>query len=267
MTLDKLLQITEDIKEEVDNLPWHEDDIRSSFFALLYSGLYDYYIGQVSYEISYQIGEGKVRFTQDIIDLKPHIGRLNEIAKLDILSYGFKASLNRSIIYSSWTSFEMSLTLIFNQIITEKNFEVLIKNINNKLLQKITNLDNATSSEIFETLKKSSFIPPWRKFNEIIKLKPKYYNGNVQDDIKFIDLITTTRNCMIHANGLHLSENKTFDFNGVQFVFEKGKIFKQIGNNDFVSFEMALELKRIFKSLCNCIKHIKKIKYPEDKTR
>ena len=148
MSLDELLELTENIKIEITNLEWHEDDVRHSFFGLYYSTIYDFYIGKASYNLAEHIGQGNVLFKEEVYDFNPHAKRLYEIQAQPILSAGYHNALNRYIIFGAWTTFEFSVSLIFDFLVDDYEYESIIKQLNAKLIKAISSLEDKSKTLI-----------------------------------------------------------------------------------------------------------------------
>jgi len=264
MTLDELLQLTDDCKEEIAELPWHDDDVRHSFFGFYYSTIYDYYIGKSVFRLAQLIGEGNVLFKGEIYDFKAHAKRLYEIQDHPLLATGYHNDLNRNIALGTWTSFEHSISLIFEYLVTDFEYDAIIKTINAKLVKAISSLEESYIAAIFEILKKSSFVPLIRRFNFIIERNKNQYIGDLRADREFIEFVSRLRNCMVHANGYYHGNYFRYEFNETVFEFKDKAIFSQTGQNLNIYLEMCIKLKEIFKNMCACISEVENIPYPED---
>lgn len=262
MTLNYLLEQTEKLKSKIKNLDLNEEDVRHGFYGLMYSITYDYYIGRVTFELSRQIGSGKVFFSKDIYDLEQHINRLQEIYKIDLLRHDFNSTLNRNLILGSWTSFETCVSLIFNHYTTETDIEGIIKDLNSKLVKAITNLEDEFQTTIIDILKTSSFIPLSRKINFLIKNGDEEYGSTLKDDRKFIEFFSTMRNSLVHSNGIYFGKKRDYFFYDTHFVFENGKVLFQQGINQNVTWDMSFRLIEIFDNLVKGMSNIEFIEYP-----
>ena len=264
MTLDELLDLTEEIKIEISELKWHEDDVRHSFFGLYYSGVYDFYIGKATFRLDEYIGQKKVAFTEDVYAFAPHAKRLFEIQGQPVLSAGFHSSLNRNLIFGTWTSFEFSISLIFDYLVSDQEYESIIRKLNSKLVKSISSLEESNKILILDSLKKSSFVPLLRKFNFIVKRMKNCYPENLEADRAFIEFVGKLRNCMIHSNGYYRGNYYKYEIGETVFEFVDKQIFSQTGSNPFVYLEIAIKLKDIFKKLTICTVDINNIPYPDD---
>jgi hypothetical protein len=264
MTLDDLLELTQNIKQEIASLSWHEDDVRHSFFGLYYSSISDYYIGKVSFQLAEYLGSGDVMFTSSVYSFNPHAKRLYEIQDHPLLRAGYHNDLNRYVVFGVWTSFEFSVSLIFDYLVTEHEYETIVKQLNAKLIKVISKLEERSKTLVFEVLKKSSFVPLMRKFDFISKRLDGCYGESRKDDRKFVEFVSKLRNCMIHSNGFYKGGEFTYNFAGTDFEFRNKEMFNQRGTNQFVYFEIALKLKEIFVNITKCTKDIEFVEYPED---
>ena len=265
MTLDELLEYTETIKKDIKKINLHEDDVRHSFFGLYYSAIYDYYIGKAFFQTAKYIGEGEIKFTEKIYPFKIHAQRLYEIQDHELLTQGYFGNLNRNVLFSVWTSFEMIISLIFEYIVSEKDIEKIILKLNNKIVKAIKNVDENDRKIIIETLLKTSFIPINRKFNYIFERNKSNYIGNIEEDRIFLDFVVKLRNCMIHSNGVFHGKEFYYKFGDDEFLFKNKEMLLQKGpNQSEVYLKIVIKIKEIFESLIRCVENIKHIEYPDD---
>ncbi len=265
MNLENLLKYTEKLKQEISKLKLHSDDVRHSFYGLFYTNIYDYYIGKASYQVAEFIKSGDVKFTEKVFSFNIHARRLYEIPSIESLSVGYHGNLNRNITFGVWTSFELTISLIFEYLEKEKDLEIIIKKINSKVINAIRHLKEPEKKIIIENLKKSSFIPLVRKFNFLIKRKPSCYLGNLKDDREFLNFAGKLRNCMIHSNGVYHGKEYSYKFEEEEFKFIDKQIFLQRGpNGRDIYIKIAIKLKDIFSNLMNCLSDIDFIQYPDD---
>jgi hypothetical protein len=264
MTLENLLDITKNLQAEVKELPWHEDDVRHSFFGLYYSTLYDFYLGKSTFRLMQLIVQGDVMFTHKIADYHPHAQRLHEIPRSTILSRGYHGDLNRNIILGTWTTFELSISLIFDFLVDDFEYDNIVKSLNAKLVKAMSSLEESNKAIIMEILRKSSFVPLIRKMNFIIKHNKELYGGNLTEDRDFVEFVNRLRNCMIHSNGYYHGLDYRYEFRDTVFEFNNKQIFTEVGENRDVYLDISLKLKEIFTNLCLCVSDIKLIPYPDD---
>jgi hypothetical protein len=250
MTIEEIYNFTENIKLEINNSTWQKNDVRLNFYKLYYTTIYDFYIGNVYHQLAEYINEGKVFFSPEILHFENHLNLLREIPTNAILKNSFSGNLNRNVFIGTWSSFELSVSQIFENITTDSDLENIIKDMNKKLLNSINDNEENDSDLILELLKKSSFIPINRKFEFIVKKNKAKYTKDLKNDYCFLELVTNLRNCLLHSNGLyHGRKNLRFEFAATTFTFEKGKPFKQIGNNPNLYFDIANKIKEVFTSI------------------
>lgn len=265
MTLEQLLDYSDAIKVQIKKLNYHKNDVRHGFFGLYYSSIYDYYIGNVFFQLAKHIADGQIQFTEKIYSFRAHAQRLYEIQKHPILIQGYKGNLNRNILLNVWTSFETSVSLIFEKIILEDDIPKIILKLNEKIVKAIESVDAIDKKIIIDTLVKTSFIPINRKFNYIIKYKKENYLGKLEDERKFLDFVVKLRNCIIHSNGVYHGKDFYYKFDGEEFLFKDKEILIQRGpDNSEVYLKISIRLKEIFENLIECVKDIKYIEYPDD---
>jgi hypothetical protein len=129
--IDKLKKIVDDTKTYIYELPYKENDVRKAYFENFYSILNQFYLGKVYFEISKQIKEGKIKFDSDIIDLKPHIMRVYEMADHHLLVNSYHNELNRKIFVDTFTNFEVTIDLCFNELKNDNAIKKIVSDINN----------------------------------------------------------------------------------------------------------------------------------------
>lgn len=264
MYLDNLLEFTKINKKEIEKLNFDKQDVRHSFFSLFYSSINYYYIGNVSYRITEFIGEGDIKFSERVLPFKNHADRLYEIPKEQELSDNYYRNLNRNIIYSVWTSFELSVNIIYRNLVTEKDEKKAIENMLSKTFRTLKNLNSDKKIAIYSEIKKLIFIPLLRKFNYLVNKKLGCYNGNLRDDRKFLEFVNKLRNCLIHSNGFYHGNDFDYTFGIVTFKFKNNEQFKEIRHYKDVYLDITIRLKNIFSNLLNCINDIEFIEYPDD---
>lgn len=264
MNLDQLLEVTNNCQAEVNQLTWTDEDVRHSFYALFYSSLYQYYLGKSVFHLTRLIDGGCVFFDQSVLDYEPHANRLREIPQSGILSTGYHGNLGRQIVLGTWTTFELSISLMFDYLIDDKNYNSLIESLNAKLIKAISKLEESNKELIMEILRTSSFVPLFRKFNFIVKQNPEAYGGDLKEDREFIQFANTLRNCMVHSNGFYHGKYYKFEIYETVFEFKDKEIFIETGNNRNVYLDIALRLKEVFTNACLCISNIEFIPYPDD---
>ncbi|MFD2727467.1 hypothetical protein [Hyunsoonleella rubra] len=267
MNLQTLLEITDEIKQDCFDLKesWHEDDVRHSFFGLFYTTIYDFYIGKVAYRMSEYIGSGDIKFTREVINFKSHAKRLFEIQDNNMLSIGYNNKLNRDVYIGTWTSFETSIAILFENLSTDTDKLNIISDLNYKILKVISKLEDPEKSALKEITLKSQFIPIGRKFKFLRYLEPdNYIISEYKKDVKFIEFCSKLRNCLIHTNGIYYGKDSEFDFMGCKFNFINGQVFEQENSNEYTMFHIAFELRNIFFRLTKSLQKFEYIEYPND---
>lgn len=264
MNLDDLLQTTNNLQAEINELNWNENDVRHSFYALFYSSVYQFYLGKSVFHLTYLISKQKVFFNEDVLYYEKHVKRLHEIPISPILARGYDGNLSRQIILGTWTTFELSVSLIFDYIVNEHEFNSLIKSMNAKLIKAMSSLEEENKELIMKILKKSSFVPLLRKFNFIVKQNKEAYGGNLNSDREFIEFLNRLRNCMVHSNGYYTGDNFTYNVFETVFEFRHKEIYLETGNNENVYFDISARIKEIFKNLSLCVSSIEFIPFPDD---
>ena len=210
------------------------------------------------------IVQGDVMFTEKIKDFYPHAQRLHEIPRSPILTRGYHGDLNRNIVLGTWTTFELSISLIFDFLVDDFEYDNIVKSINAKLVKAMSSLEENNKAIIIEILRKSSFVPLIRKMNFIVKHNKEAYGGNLTEDRNFVEFVNKLRNCMVHSNGYYYGQYYYYEFRETVFEFQNKQIFTDVGENRNVYLDISLRLKEIFTNLCNCVSDVEFIPYPDD---
>ena len=260
--LDFLLSKTEDQKDYIRSLDYDKSDIRHSFYGLFYSITYDYYLGHISLNMASLISEKKVFFDEKTTGYSVHYARLREIQTIEELYYGFIGSLNRNLILSTWTTFELSISDIFDAIIDRETKTKIILDLNSKIVKATSDLNQDNKQIVLDHLVRYSFVPIVRKFRAVVN-KDKY-DRDYKSDVKLLEFLSSYRNCMLHSNGIYNGKNFTYEYNEATFSFENGKMFREINSYPYVYWDLAYELKAIFTSLHNSLDYKGVIEYKSE---
>lgn len=260
--IDKLKNVLDLIKNEIYALDYPENDIRIAYFENLYSIINEFYLGKVFFEISTEIKNGNIKFDSEIIDLQPHILKVYEVADIPLLSNGFHNDLNRKLFVDSFTNFEVTIDLCFENLKTNEITKAIVTDLNTRLIKLIE--ESHKKEEIINQLVKSSFIPLLRKFKFLSKRQDNCYGENYAEDLKFIGFCGKLRNCVLHSAGYYKGKDFEYEFEDVKFIFKNDEFLEMVGENDYIFLKINERLTNIISQLFNCLSDIEFLKYPDD---
>lgn len=262
--LDKLQNLTLKIKNIIHGLKLKENDVRKVYFENLYSIINDFYHGKIFFRISEEIKKGTIKFDSSIINLEPHVFRIYEVAGQKTLSNAYHNELNRKLFVDSFTNFETTVSLCFENLIEEEKLNEIIKDFNKKLIRLCKELSEESKQALLIELRKITFIPLTRKLRFLSKLHDDCYSFDYKADIIFIEFCSKLRNCISHSAGYYVGNNFEYEFENIQFIFKNETFLEIKGENDYVFLKINERLTNIIIALNNCMKNIEFIKYPND---
>ncbi len=266
--VDKMLLWSEDLKKEIEGLPFHEDDIRNSFFGLLYDIGCNYYRGYMLFDLMNLISSGEISFSEATYGYKNHIDKGIEVANIQLIYQSYYNSLNRNFLVSTWSNFELCVTTLTEAIATEEEKLHLLE------FQFSETIRNLKKSEIHpedlinlkDTLKKDhlTHVPIVRKTDLLFK-KANNYSRNISEDKRFLIFLGKFRNT-IHTNFIYYGKDYEYTFNNkVLFKFKNKELVKwddvYFGSPELY-FDIKTTIKEIWKSLVMAIDHQDIILYP-----
>lgn len=262
--LDKLYDLTEKIKSIIYTVEFKQNDVRKAYFENLYSIINQFYIGNIFFKIAQEIKTKTVKFDPSLFTFQRHIGRIYETAEHQILSDAYLNELNRKLFADTFTNFETTISLCFDDIITDVELDLIIKDLNSKILKICQNLQEAEIQQLLNELKKNAFIPLSRKFRYLSKLKENGYPSDAKADIAFIEFCSKLRNCVSHSAAYYKGKDFVYEFEKIKFIFKNGAFLEMVGKNDFIFLKINERLTIIINDLFKCLKHIDFIQYPDD---
>ena len=223
------------------------NDTRSLFFGMTYDCISQTYGNILLIQISEQ--EHKLIPNSSI-----HYKYLDDLSKFpeSYLNITF-----RSLFLNIWSLFETSVSIIFNQLCGDKKSKI-IKELNKGLTNKFKGFDKYKEIEAIINSKNEPFINIERKFRAITKGRRSNID-QFNEDLKFIELCSTYRNCLIHSNGMYYGKNKTFKFNQTLIIFNNNIPFYILFGYPELVEDITIELIEVFKRLCENIKDIDRI--------
>ncbi|WP_433763656.1 hypothetical protein [Flavobacterium ginsenosidimutans] len=262
--LNKLYNITLDIKSIIYKSGFKKNDVRKAYFENLFTIINEFYTGKVFFKIAQEIKAGKIKFDESILPFKKHILRIYEIADHPLLANGYHNDLNRKLFTDSFTNFETTISLCFEQIIKDDDISAIVKDINSKTLRLTQDLNDDQKQELLNELKKNTFVPLSRKFRYLAKLGEKKYPSDSKADLEFIEFCSKLRNCVSHSAGYYKGKDFEYEFDGIKFIFKNGEFLEMKGNNSYVFIKINERLTNVINYLNVCLLHIDFIQYPDD---
>lgn len=262
--LNKLHDLTLKIKSIIRTVEFSENDVRKAYFENLYSIINEFYHGKIFFKISQEIKNRTIKFDSSILELQPHVTRIYEIADHELLSGAYHNELNRKLFVDTFTNFETTLSFCFEDIVTDADLEGTVKDLNSKILRLCQNLPDEEKMHLLSELKKNTFIPLSRKFRYLSKLNKDCYPEDAKIDLEFIEFCSKLRNCVSHSAGYYKGKDYVYKFDRITFIFKNGEFLEMQGENDYVFLKINERLTNIMYALCNCLKHVDFIKYPDD---
>ncbi|MBN9285596.1 MULTISPECIES: hypothetical protein [unclassified Flavobacterium] len=262
--LNKLHEVTLKIKSIIYNINLKENDVRKAYFENLYSIINEFYHGKIFYKVCQEIKNGTIKFDPSVIELKPHITRIYEIADHKLLSDAYHNELNRKLFVDSFTNFETTVSFCFEEIIDDINLNKIIKGLNNKVIRICNDLPDEKKETLLGELQKNTFIPLSRKFRFLSKYKDTCYSSDPKQDLEFIEFCSKLRNCISHSAGYYKGKDFEYEFENIKFIFKNDTFLEMVGENDYVFLKINEKLTNIIYALMNCLKEIDFIKYPDD---
>lgn len=262
--LNKLHDLTLKIKSIIGTIDFKENDVRKAYFENLYSIINEFYHGKIFFKISQEIKNGTIKFDQSIVELHPHVTKIYEIADHELLSAAYQNELNRKLFVDTFTNFETTLSFCFEDIIPDADLEILVKDLNFKIIRIGKKLPDEEKELLLAELKRSTFIPLSRKFRYLSKLTKDCYTSDAKSDLEFIEFCSKLRNCISHSAGYYKGKDFEYEFDRIKFIFKDGEFLEMTGENDYVFLKINERLSNIMYALYNCLKHIDFIKYPDD---
>ena len=225
--LDFLLKYSEDLKVEIDKLPFHRDDIRTIYFTFYYDLVYNLYISKSLYELSLYISKGGIMFPESILEFEKHIQRLIEISKFEVLTRSFNNNINRSFFFDAFSSFEVCLNVFCGSIFKADEIDHLLKHSLNEVDHILKNIEvnESIQGKLNKLLLKThlTHVPFIRKIETLFKYCKSEYHGNINDDREFLIFLSKLRNT-IHTQWVYFGNSYEYFYDqDTHFVFQNGK--------------------------------------------
>ena len=262
--LEYIRQGLDKLKNEGQQLPFDREDMRLEFFGLLYDVLNNYYYSATFFELTKYLGTDKILFSKDF--LTEHLKRVTEIGAYDVLWASYRNNINRSVIVDTWSVFEFCITIISLHVLDESEQEELKLE---KYLQIVDSIKGIIIPEKSSSKLKKQFstdhlshVSINRKCDKLFKKVGKNYQRDLVADRQFLTFFGKYRNSM-HSNYIYYGKDFEFAFKGVKFQFiDKDVVTNNVQFGITYNFELAMELKDIFKELTTKLNFKNKIPYP-----
>jgi hypothetical protein len=261
--LNKLYNLTLRIKADIYDSGFKKNDVRKAYFENLYSIVKEFYRGKIFFKVCQEIKEGTLRFDSEN-DFTPHLLRIYEIAVHNEFSNAYHNDINRKLFVDSFTNFETTISLCFEDIADSESLNLIIKNLNSKILRISDKLSDEAKELLLAELIKTTFIPLSRKFRFLSKLQENCYPADFKEDLEFVEFCSRLRNCVSHSAGYYKGKDYEYEIGNIKFIFKEGAFLEMTGENNYVFLEITERLTNIIHALTTCLKEIDFIKYPDD---
>lgn len=255
----------EQIKKDIDSSPYEEDDMRREFLCLTFDVLNNYYVGGSFLALAGFLPTGNVTFNEEIDRINEHLKRLTEIGIYPTLTASYRNNINRSVIVDTWSVFEFCITIISLHVLEESEQEELKLEQYQKIVDSLkgTTIPDKSSDKLKKQFSTDhlSHVSINRKCDKLFKKTGEKYQRDLIADRQFLTFFGKYRNSM-HSNYIYYGKGFEFDFKGVKFRFINNET---VTHNQFditYHFDLAIELKDIFKELTTKLDFINKIPYP-----
>lgn len=265
---DFLLEWTESLKVEINELPFKENDIRKDFFGLLYDIGYSFYRCYLLLDFAHFINQKQIAFHEAIEGYDKHVDRLRETTMHPTLLQGHTNSLNRNLLISAWSNFELCTTVLCDAIASEEEREKLLSHQYRDTLKALKN--STIDENDREKLKKVAMkhhlthVPIVRK-TDFLFTKANHYGGNLEQDKEFLKFLGKLRNT-VHTNFIYYGKDYEYKFGQAHFVFRDQQLVvwaDPFDGTPRLFFHFMTRLKEIWKSIITAINHPDLIPYPD----
>ena len=231
---------------------------------MLKGTLLNYYRGFYFLETGKIISENKV--IQDNLDISPNqMNLLNLTYTSDNSLKGYVSYHNRNLIISSWSIFELLITTLCDFILDEKTKEELLSHDLSEI-KKAFNIEGVGSADKKFIKKHLAHVPIPRKCDAIYKQIHTNYSRKAKEDKRFLRFAGDFRNT-IHSNFIYYgSLNNKYDFDDVEFIFEKNKVVRYSDSDEIgptLYIKLIARLKDISLAICNDLNISDTILYPD----
>lgn len=268
--LDFLLVWTENLKAEIQDLPYGVKDVRKDYFKTSYSNVYHYYIGYINLLKSHLLSDERLAFLGNVEPFTDHIERLREIATKHTLLQGYINTLNQRVFVMAWSLFELSISTFYEAVVDSKELNRQYREIHSEVSKNVV-IKEGRELRLEKILVNESLhsIPILRKCNYLFKIANGKYSTRIEDDKEFLYFFGKLRNTM-HSNFIYYGKDYEFRFGHAKFLFRNKKLV--VWNDPFDTMPVPCvklyvyligELNRITKELFNSIEFADIIEYPD----
>ncbi len=267
--INSIVRFSKEVKIKADSSIYPKNDVRIDFLNLIGNLTHQFHLEKIALELSDFFVDGKLLCIDSEI-FHNQINDFVELAKNDVLYKSFQNSINRGLIIDSWSSFEVCLSSICNEILSaedkhniqSKKYESVLKCL------KKYNLDGDTKNKLEKMLVEKEF---WltstnNKFTKLfsmLKAKSKY-RRNIDEDRVFLEFFGKLRNTM-HSNFVYFGNNEEpYIFENAEFKFDKGHLVVHERESDpFLILKLIVRLTEIYIEIISHFDDIEFIPYPD----
>ncbi|TWJ03338.1 hypothetical protein JN11_00876 [Mucilaginibacter frigoritolerans] len=266
--VDTLLKWTDDLKKEISQLSFQENDIRRDFYGLLFDVTYNSYISFAGQKLFESIKDGDVILSDKLSISDKHVERLMEASIFPIRSRSQRNYLNRHLLIDAWSNFELCTTFFVEAICKDDELENLLGHHFRDIYKCISksNLNENERENLLKLTRKThlTHVPITRKTDFLFKRAINYYR-DAQKDKEFLIFLGRFRNT-IHTNFIYYGKDFEYRFGHAHFKFENSKLVKWIDPfepSPKLYFYLLGQLKDIWTVFVNAINHDSLIPYPD----
>lgn len=265
-----ILEWTKALKEKVERSPFDKDDIRTEFAGMQWDIVYNFYKGNLVFELSDLANHKLIGFSGELKDFQDHIYNFFQITSHDGVYASYRNWLVRALMISTWSNFELCASTFCDAIIDgderTKLFQHQLADIN-KCLKKST-IASDDKESLSNTFSKGhlTHVPIIRKTDVLFK-KTKDYTRDKKEDKAFLSMFGRLRNTM-HTNFIYFGKTQPdYRFRDAIFRFVNGEIVTwndPYKNMPELYLALIDELILIWTEICRAIEHDELIPYPAE---
>lgn len=265
--LDYIYQKLNDLKENVHNLPYPIEDLRSAYFQYSWDILNNYYWSFCAIHMTRMINQGHVAFDEEATKgFEHHISRLNEITQHSVLFQSARNNATRTLLTDSWSNFEFCITIICDFVLDEEIKKELFEEQSEKVKKVLKNkpLDEGEIKKLDKLLVKNhlTHVSVNRKIDKLFNIVGDNYQGDKKEDKDFFSFLGRYRNCL-HSNYIFHGNDFTYSYKGTHFIFKSGEPITHNKRLDIAHhFDLVWELNSVCERLFGALKYEKFIPCP-----
>jgi hypothetical protein len=263
---DYILEWTENLKAEIKQSKFADQDIRRDFLKLTYDICYSYYRASTIFDLANFIVTGKILFKEELSYYSEHLQRIADTTNKELLRRAHLHYLNRSLLIDSWSTFELCVTTFCDGIVSAEKKEKLLSHQYNDVAKELksTSVESEVLNRVQKLLKKEhlTHVPIVRKTDTLFS-STKDYPRNKEADKAFLVFFGKFRNT-IHTNFIYYGKDYEYYFKDIHFIFQDTKIVKWSDQSFKMFFLLVTELKDIWNALTSSIDFDDIILYPDN---